>query len=135
MDSITYRIKSGHGSVYVTVAHEAGTAREVFIQIGHAGSCEKGDAEAIGRLCATALKYGAPLEELADQLAFIRCTHQLWDAGTLVKSVPDAVAIALKRFLAEHGGRGEQVGVPAKPKLPSTKGEEAEVSEEVANAS
>ncbi|MBI4339732.1 MAG: TSCPD domain-containing protein, partial [Chloroflexi bacterium] len=60
--------------------------------------CDAANLEAISRLVSLALRSGIPAEEVIDQLQGITC-HPVWDQGELVRSAPDAVALAVKRHV------------------------------------
>lgn len=102
VQGITSRVRTGHGNTYVTINFdEQGNPFEVLIILGKAGSCDAANMEAIGRLISLALRNGIPAEEIIDQLQGITC-HPVWDQGELVRSSPDAVALALKHHTKER---------------------------------
>jgi ribonucleoside-diphosphate reductase alpha chain len=98
---VTERVRTGHGNMYITINFdEAGEPFEVFSTLGKAGGCDSAQLEAISRLVSLALRSGIEAHELVDQLRGITCCPA-WDNGTLVRSGPDAVALALARHLTE----------------------------------
>jgi len=97
MSGITERIRTGHGNMYITINFDgAGTPFEVFTTLGKAGGCDSAQLEAISRLVSLALRSGIDIQEVIEQLRGITCCPA-WDSGTLVRSGPDAVALALER--------------------------------------
>ena len=94
---VTERVRTGHGNMYVTINFdEADTPFEVFGNLGKAGGCDSAQLEAISRLVSLALRSGIEPNTVIDQLRGITCCPA-WDEGTLVRSGPDAVALALER--------------------------------------
>ena len=107
---ITERVRTGHGNMYVTVNFdETGKPFEVFGTLGKSGGCDSAQLEAISRLVSLALRSGIEPRNVIQQLRGITCCPA-WDSGTLVRSSPDAVALALERSLA--GPEGESPGPP-----------------------
>jgi len=103
---VTERVRTGHGNMYVTINFdEADTPFELFGNLGKAGGCDSAQLEAISRLVSLALRSGIEPATVIDQLRGITCCPA-WDEGTLVRSGPDAVALALERHTTgtqEHG--------------------------------
>ncbi|MBM3958846.1 MAG: vitamin B12-dependent ribonucleotide reductase [SAR202 cluster bacterium] len=96
---VTRRIRTGHGNVFVTVnINGGGRPFEVFATLGKAGGCDAAQHEAIGRLVSLALRSGLDPDEVVKQLRGITCCPT-WDDGVLVRSGPDAIALALQRQL------------------------------------
>ena len=96
---ITERVRTGHGNMYITINFdEKQRPFEVFGTLGKAGGCDSAQLEAISRLVSLALRSGINPEEVYNQLRGITCCPA-WDDGTLVRSGPDAVALALERRL------------------------------------
>lgn len=88
----TERVRTGHGTLYVTVNHdEQGRPFELFSTLGKAGSCEPAVLEAISRLVSMALRSGIDSHEISRQLRGISCCP-VWDDGVQIKSIPDAIA-------------------------------------------
>jgi len=98
---VTERVRTGHGNMYVTVNFdEEGTPFEVFGNLGKAGGCDSAQLEAISRLVSLALRSGLDPKIVIEQLRGITCCPA-WDEGTLVRSGPDAVALAMERQTGE----------------------------------
>ncbi len=99
IQGITERVHTGHGNMYVTINfQEEGKPFEVFSTLGKAGGCDSAQLEAISRLASLALRSGVSVEDVVEQLRGITCCP-FWDEGTLVRSGPDAVALALQRYI------------------------------------
>ena len=98
---LTERVRTGHGNMYVTVNFsDSGAPFEVFSTLGKAGGCDSAQLEAISRLVSLALRSGISARDVVTQLRGITCCPA-WDNGTLVRSGPDAVALALERHAGE----------------------------------
>ena len=97
MTGVTERIRTGHGNMYITVNFDDdGKAFEVFSTLGKAGGCDSAQLEAISRLVSLALRSGIDIQEVIEHLRGITCCPA-WDKGVLVRSGPDAVALALEK--------------------------------------
>ena len=102
---VTERVRTGHGNMYVTInSDESGNLFEIFANQGKAGGCDSAQIEAISRLTTLVLRAGIDPEILLGQLQGITCCP-VWDNGVLVRSAPDALAMALSHHL----------GIPIKP--------------------
>ena len=100
MPGLTERLRTGHGNMYITINFdEENKPFEVFSTLGKAGGCDSAQLEAISRLVSLALRSGITSQEVVDQLRGITCCP-IWDSGVLVRSGPDAVALALERALS-----------------------------------
>ena len=98
---VTERVRTGHGNMYITINFDEqneGSPFEVFSTLGKAGGCDSAQLEAISRLVSLALRSGISAQEVVTQLKGITCCPA-WDQGTLVRSGPDAVALALERHI------------------------------------
>ena len=104
---VTERVRTGHGNMYVTINFdEADTPFELFGNLGKAGGCDSAQLEAISRLVSLALRSGIEPNTVIEQLRGITCCPA-WDEGTLVRSGPDAVALALERHTGETNTQAE----------------------------
>jgi ribonucleoside-diphosphate reductase alpha chain len=84
------------GKVYTSVFFEEGDGPvEVFVNLGKSGGYMAGSAEVTGRLASLALKYGAGLREVADELVGISCGQKVGMGNNTVLSMFDAVGKAL----------------------------------------
>ena len=116
---VTERVRTGHGNMYVTINFdEADTPFELFGNLGKAGGCDSAQLEAISRLVSLALRSGIEAATVIEQLRGITCCPA-WDEGTLVRSGPDAVALALERHTAGTPSR-EETGASSEMQLKFT---------------
>ena len=84
------------GKVYTSVFFEEGDGPvEVFVNLGKSGGYMAGSAEVTGRLASLALKYGAGLKEVADELVGISCGQKVGMGNNTILSMFDAVGKAL----------------------------------------
>jgi ribonucleoside-diphosphate reductase alpha chain len=95
------------GKVYTSVFFEEGNGPiEVFVVLGKSGGYMAGAAETTGRLASLSLKYGATLEEVAEQLVGINCGQKVGMGSESVLSMFDAVGKSLLEI-----ARGEQLNL------------------------
>lgn len=102
---VTDRVRTGHGTMFVNITFdEEGHPFEVFATLGKSGSSDSAYLEAIARLSSMSLRAGIDPEQIIDQLKGITDVPA-WDGGTLVRSAPDAVALAMSRHLTKEDSR------------------------------
>jgi ribonucleoside-diphosphate reductase alpha chain len=101
LPSVTDKIKTGFGNLYVTISFYNQKPFEVFTSIGKSGYTTMADAEALGRLISVALRSGVDVKELIRQLKGIGGSEPVFTEGALVQSIPDAIAKVLERHLGE----------------------------------
>src|SRR4030095_14021055 len=99
------RIETPLGTLYVTITEDdRGQPFEVFMSLGKAGGAIMADVEAMGRLISLALRSGIPIKEIHRQLRGISSDKVIGLGPTKIMSVPDAVGIALERWMQEKAG-------------------------------
>tara|TARA_B100000315_G_scaffold257118_1_gene304893 strand:+ start:12907 stop:15408 length:2502 start_codon:yes stop_codon:yes gene_type:complete len=98
--SVTDRVRTGHGNMYVSISFdETGKPFEVFANVGKAGGCDSANLEAVTRLISLALRSGIDPDVILEQLHGITCCPA-WDEGTLIRSAPDGVGHALSHHVS-----------------------------------
>ncbi|MBU4421855.1 hypothetical protein L6259_00960 [Candidatus Parcubacteria bacterium] len=96
----TYKIKTGYGTLFVTVNDdENGKPFEVFATIGKTGGFFAAKSEAICRLISLALRSGIDVEEVFEQLRGIRGPMPSWSKYGQVLSIPDAIGVILREHI------------------------------------
>jgi len=99
------RIETPLGTMYVTITEDdKGQPFEVFMSLGKAGGALMADVEAIGRLISLGLRSGIPIAEMHRQLRGISSDKVVGLGPGKVMSVPDAVGIALERYISDKQG-------------------------------
>jgi ribonucleoside-diphosphate reductase alpha chain len=124
---MTRRIETPLGTMYVTITEdEKGQPFEVFISLGKAGAPIMADVEAVGRLISLALRSGIPMREIHRQLRGISSDRVVGLGPTKVMSVPDAIGIAIEKWMQEKQGVQQDLlagagdaaaGVPAREQI------------------
>jgi len=118
---MTVQKQSPLGSVFVTVNDdEAGEPLEVFMTAGKAGSDITAMSEAMARLMSLVLRIASPLtpmerlKEIQNQLGGIGGSRQHGFGKNAVRSLPDAVALAIDEMLKARAPAGEAAEGDAK---------------------
>jgi ribonucleoside-diphosphate reductase alpha chain len=97
----THKVGTKAGTAYVTVNRDDdGTAREVFFNVGKAGSDVGSLVEALGRLASLALRKGATLGGVANQL------HGVGGESQFNMAIPHALATAIESDLWDAARKG-----------------------------
>ncbi|HKE92060.1 MAG TPA: response regulator SirA, partial [Gemmatimonadales bacterium] len=112
----TRRIDTPLGTMYVTITEDdKGQPFEIFMSLGKAGAPIMADVEAIGRLISLALRSGIPLAEVHRQVRGISSDRVVGLGPNKVLSVPDAIGIAIEKWLQEKQGVQQDLlgGTPA----------------------
>jgi ribonucleoside-diphosphate reductase alpha chain len=114
---MTRRIETPLGTAYVTITEdERGQPFEVFISLGKAGAPLMADVEAIGRLISLSLRSGIPMAEIHRQLRGISSDRVIGLGPNKVMSVPDAIGIAIEKWMQEkHDGVQQELLAPSPP--------------------
>ncbi len=129
----TRRVETPLGTLYVTITEDdRGQPFEVFMSLGKAGGALMADVEALGRLISLALRSGIPMREIWRQLRGISSDRVIGLGPNKVLSVPDAVGIAIERWMVEKNGIQQELlpGAAA----PTASAPEPEVAPVVARA-
>ncbi|TAK20217.1 MAG: adenosylcobalamin-dependent ribonucleoside-diphosphate reductase [Chloroflexota bacterium] len=131
LSGYTRQVLAPEGKVNLTLNSDDSGLYEVFVSIGRSGSDLMAMAEAVGRLVSYALQIPSTLtpedrvREIARQLRHIGGRGSVGFGPMQVRSLPDAIAIALTRHLEGAPGAmmsrdGEQqLSLPIAPKEPT----------------
>lgn len=98
----TYKLGTPVGAAFITInENQRGEPLEIFINVGKAGSDVAAMAEALGRTISATLRFSGDLgakeraKEIAHQLAGIGGRRTVGFGANKIRSLPDAVAVAL----------------------------------------
>jgi ribonucleoside-diphosphate reductase alpha chain len=113
----TRRVETPLGTMYVTITEDdRAQPFEVFMTLGKAGGALGADVEAIGRLISLSLRSGIPITEIYRQLRGISSDRVTGLGPNKVLSVPDAIGIAIERWMHEKQGvQQDLLEAPAAP--------------------
>lgn len=115
----TYKLNTPVGVAFITInENQQGEPLEIFINVGKAGSDVAAMAEALGRTISATLRFSGDLgakeraEEIAHQLAGIGGRRTVGFGPNKIRSLPDAVAVALSgHYGFQINGNGIYSGV------------------------
>ena len=115
----TRRVETPLGTMYVTITEDdKAQPFEVFMTLGKAGGALGADVEAIGRLISLALRSGIPIGEIYRQLRGISSDRVTGLGPSKVLSVPDAIGIAIERWMHEKQGvQQDLLETPGAPRV------------------
>lgn len=101
----TYKMKTGCGSIFVTVNEDSDGPFEVFVRFGKGGGCSSTIGESVGRLASLALRLGGSPDVVVKQLTGITCHQQLPAIGDQppVLSCVDALGTIFRDHMKEKG--------------------------------
>ena len=105
---LTRRIKTGEGTLYITINEDEQGLCEVFTTIGKAGGNAAAQSEAISRLISLALRSGINPQSIVRQLKGISGPNPTWEDGRLILSTPDAIGKALDDYLHEKNQNSDK---------------------------
>jgi len=100
---VTRRIRTGEGTLYITINEDQDGLCEVFTTIGKAGGNAAAQSEAISRLISLSLRSGISPDAVIKQLKGISGPNPTWEDGRLILSTPDAIGKALDDYLTHRG--------------------------------
>ena len=81
LESISERVDTGCGALYVTIGHdgEDDAPVEVRAALGKAGGCSNCYLESLNRVVSLGLQYGIPVEEFVKELRGHKCpSSKMW---------------------------------------------------------
>ena len=99
---VTRRIRTGEGTLYITINEDENGLCEVFTTIGKAGGNAAAQSEAISRLISLSLRSGLDPHAIVRQLKGISGPNPTWEDGRLILSTPDAIGKALDDYLKKR---------------------------------
>ncbi|OUT39022.1 MAG: ribonucleoside-diphosphate reductase, adenosylcobalamin-dependent [bacterium TMED6] len=99
---VTRRIRTGEGTLYITINEDQNGLCEVFTTIGKAGGNAAAQSEAISRLISLSLRSGLDPKAIVRQLKGISGPNPTWENGRLILSTPDAIGKALDDYILER---------------------------------
>ena len=105
---VTRRIRTGEGTLYITINEDENGLCEVFTTIGKAGGNAAAQSEAISRLISLSLRSGLDPKAIVRQLKGISGPNPTWENGRLILSTPDAIGKALDDYLQEKNTDSER---------------------------
>ena len=130
---ITEKVRTGHGTMYVTVNFDENEEPfEIFTAIGKAGGSEPAHLEGLSRMASLCLRANVDPDSVIHHLSGIT-SEPVWDKGTLIRSAEDGIAHVLtwhRNGINNPGKNGasaeaQQIGMftPAsQPALPQGQG-------------
>jgi ribonucleoside-diphosphate reductase alpha chain len=87
--------------MYVTLNEKDGELFELMATVGKSGGTFESFLEALARQVSLSLRAGVDVDEVIDQLENIRSPELAWDDGDTVESIPDGIALAMKRWKSD----------------------------------
>ena len=117
---VTRRIRTGEGTLYITINEDENGLCEVFTTIGKAGGNAAAQSEAISRLISLSLRSGLDPHAIVRQLKGISGPNPTWEDGRLILSTPDAIGKALDDYLSERKNKPLENGIESnldKPRI------------------
>lgn len=103
-NSMTEMVKTGCGSLYVTIEHDSENCPiGILARLGKAGGCSNCQNEALTRSVSLGLKYGVPPDEYVKELIGHECPNKnLWPEEERILSCADGIGRVLKGYLDGH---------------------------------
>ncbi len=103
VEGATYKVKTGYGTMFVTINHDdQGQPFEVFATIGKAGGVFAEESEAICRLVSLSLRAGIPAQNVIEQIRGIRGPMPTFGKNGMILSIPDAIGQTLAEHIESH---------------------------------
>ncbi|WP_248908702.1 adenosylcobalamin-dependent ribonucleoside-diphosphate reductase [Halocatena marina] len=103
---VTQRIDTGYGKMYVNINEdEHNEPFELFATIGNSGGFTASFTEGLAKTISYALRSGVDPYEIAEDLQGIRSPKVAWDKGEQINSIPDAIGVAMRRYLDDEINR------------------------------
>jgi len=100
LESVTVKMVTGCGNLYVTLTYHDSKVLEVFAHLGRSGGCAACQTEGMTRAISLGLRYGIPIEDYIKGLKGIRCpTPYMFPEEERTLSCPDAIAQVMEMGL------------------------------------
>ena len=97
LKTITKRIKTGCGNLYVTVAEPDQDYHEIYGTLGKCGGCAGGFLEVISTLATLAINEGVEMDRIIKAMHGVRCPQD----SAILPSCPTAMAKIMRE---RYGG-------------------------------
>jgi ribonucleoside-diphosphate reductase alpha chain len=107
----TFKVSTPSGTAYITINEDKEGVREVFIHVNKSGTEIASHVEAHGRLISNALKYRVPIESMISHLKGHK-SSPVFQAGGMIKSLVDGVAIILSEYIDNFEGFSQFIQDP-----------------------
>lgn len=98
----TYQVKTGCGTLYITINENDGIIFEVFATMGKAGGCAASQIETIGRLISLGIRTGVSPEAIIKQTIGISCHSPVPTSDGMIMSCADAIGKTLRLHLSKE---------------------------------
>jgi ribonucleoside-diphosphate reductase alpha chain len=103
VNSMTTRIKTGCGDLYVTIGYKGHQPMEILTKADKAGSCTVCQLEALTRSITLGLKFGIPLENYMEELRGLQCPNpNMFPKVERALSCPDGISKVMGEYLDGH---------------------------------
>lgn len=107
----TYKVKTGCGTMYITINEDDNVPFEVFATMGKAGGCAASQIETIGRLISLGLRNKVKIEDVIRQMQGICCHSAITAESQSILSCADAIAKTLKKYMEENSKNENEGGL------------------------
>jgi len=101
VQSVTERVETGCGKLYITVSFLDNEVFEVFAALGKSGGCATCFLQSITTCITMGIRHGLPLEVFTKKLIGSRCPATSWEDGVQYLSCVDAIGQVLERTAKE----------------------------------
>jgi len=98
LTSVTIKVKTPDGSMFVTIAEKDNEPVQIQINIGKAGGSLQAWSNVTAELCTLALSLGAKVEQLIEIARVTSDRSVTDDSGRDIRSGPDGLAHALRVY-------------------------------------
>ena len=107
LKSVTTRVPTGLGNMYITVTFLDEKPFELFATISKSGKEVHAMTEALGRLVSLWLRSGGEVNDIVDQLIGIAGENPLAIGKGVTLSIPDGIAQMLRKLPLKGGDPDE----------------------------